>query len=320
MEAYRIGEIIREERIRKRISQEELCFGICSVATLSRIENSAQNPSFKVREALLERLGHSTENLVIYAEDNEIRKHRLEDEIRAGIVHWQEIDGLLERYGELIAVRGTEDRLEEQFYKMAEAIQAFYTKAWEWERIREQLTEALQITMPGYQPGQIEGIRLLTATELQILNNIALTYAKEEENEKAIHILQFLVYYLEKDRLNVESPGKYYPVLLYNLVVILDRENRFKEIKRYTERGIAYCVGQSRLTCLAEHLFYRAKASHRLGEPVAAETFYRRSMSLFETLGRTAEAQMVQGRLSGLNSAMDEGKVVLAVIPAGQEN
>ena len=82
METYRIGEIIREQRNRRNISQEELCFGICSVTTLSRIENGNQKPSLKVEEALLERLGHSTDNLIIYADDNEIKKHRLEDEIR----------------------------------------------------------------------------------------------------------------------------------------------------------------------------------------------------------------------------------------------
>lgn len=44
METYRIGEIIREQRNRRNISQEELCFGICSVTTLSRIENGNQKP------------------------------------------------------------------------------------------------------------------------------------------------------------------------------------------------------------------------------------------------------------------------------------
>ena len=64
METYRIGEIIREQRNRRNISQEELCFGICAVTTLSRIENGNQKPSLKVEEALLERLGHSTDNLI----------------------------------------------------------------------------------------------------------------------------------------------------------------------------------------------------------------------------------------------------------------
>ena len=310
METYRIGEIIKEERIRKRISQEELCFGICSVSTLSRIENGTQNPSFKVKEAILERLGHNTDNLVIYAEDSEIKKHRLENEILARMVHWQEIDSLLDEYKQLIANRGTEEQLEVQFYKMAEAIQAFYRQMWEWKRVRKQLTEALRITLPGYQIEQIEDIKLLSGTELQILNNIALTYAKEAENDKAIRILEFLVRYLEKGKLNVESPGKYYPLLLYNLVIILDREKRFREIKKFSKKAIEYCTSQSRLTCFPEHLFYYGKACHRLGEPAEAEIYYKRSISLFETIGQKQKAEMVRQKLSELNGGMGEGEIV----------
>lgn len=312
METYRIGEIIKEERIRKRISQEELCFGICSVSTLSRIENGTQNPSFKVKEAILERLGHNTDNLVIYAEDSEIKKHRLENEILARMVHRQEIDSLLKEYRGLIAVRGTEEQLEIQFYKMAEAIQAFYRQMWEWKRVRKQLTEALRITLPGYEIEQIDDIKLLSGAELQILNNIALTYAKETESDKAIRILEFLVRYLEKGKLDVESPRKYYPVLLHNLVAVLDQESRFREIKCYSKKAMDYCISQSRLTCLAEHLFYYGKACHRLKEPVEAETYYNRAISLFEMQGRKQEAEVVRKRQMELNGSMGEGKFFFA--------
>ena len=64
MEIYRIGARIKEERVRQKLSQEDLCYGICAVSTLSRIETGIQKPSLKVEEALLERLGCSTENLV----------------------------------------------------------------------------------------------------------------------------------------------------------------------------------------------------------------------------------------------------------------
>ncbi len=308
METYRIGEIIKEERIRKRISQEELCFGICSVSTLSRIENGTQNPSFKVKEAILERLGHNTDNLVIYAEDSEIKKHRLENEILARMVHWQEIDSLLDEYKQLIANRGTEEQLEVQFYKMAEAIQAFYRQMWEWKRVRKQLTEALRITLPGYEIEQIDDIKLLSGAELQILNNIALTYAKETENDKAIRILEFLVRYLEKGKLNVESPGKYYPVLLCNLVKLYEAENRYREVKICSKKGMDYCISQSRLNSFAEHLFYYGKACHKLGESEEAEVYYKRSISLFESIGRNDAAKEVRSRLNKLDGCIDEGK------------
>ena len=54
---YFIGSLIKSEREKHRVSQEELCFGICAVSTLSRIENNEQTPTMEKAVALLSRLG-----------------------------------------------------------------------------------------------------------------------------------------------------------------------------------------------------------------------------------------------------------------------
>ena len=87
MEIYRIGARIKEERVRQKLSQEDLCYGISAVSTLSRIETGIQKPSLKVEEALLERLGCSTENLVFFANEDEIIKHSLEIDIGTKLMH-----------------------------------------------------------------------------------------------------------------------------------------------------------------------------------------------------------------------------------------
>lgn len=300
METYRIGEIIREERIRKKISQEELCFGICSVPTLSRIENGIQKPSLKVEEALLERLGHSTENLIIYADSIEIRKHQLEIEIQTKIAHWEKIDELLEDYRAAVAVRGTEEILERQFLKMAEAIQDFYTERYEWSFIREKLVEALLLTIPNYREEYLEDIKLLTGVELQIINNIALVYAKEERVFESIRILEYLVHFLERGKLDAETPGKYYPMLLYNLVKLLEKDGRFREIEEYSRRGMNYCIQKSRLTCFAELLFYSGIAHQGLGKYESAKIRYQQALSLFEAMNREDATALVHKKLLSL--------------------
>lgn len=300
METYRIGEIIREERVRKKISQEELCFGICSVATLSRVENGTQKPSLKVEEALLERLGHSTENLIIYADSNEIRKHQLEIEIQTKIAHWEEIDELLDEYRASIAIRGTEETLEKQFVKMAEAIQHFYTEKYEWSFIREELTNALLLTIPNFREDYLEEIKLLTGVELQIINNIALVYAKEEKIFEAVRILEYLVRFLERGKLDIETPGKYYPMLLFNLVKLLEKDGRFRDVEEYSQRGVNYCIKKSRLTCFAELLFYNGIAHQGLGEYESADKRYRQALSLFEAMERKDAATLVYKKLISL--------------------
>lgn len=313
METYRIGEIIREERVRKKISQEELCFGICSVATLSRVENGTQKPSLKVEEALLERLGHSTENLIIYADSNEIRKHQLEIDIRAGIMHSEDINGLLIEYEKLISNRGTEKVLEQQFLKMSEAIEALYTEKWEGGKILQKLEEALLLTVPNYTRDNLECIKLLTGAELQIINNIAIIYARECKVLDAIRILEFLVRLLERGILNVEAPGKYYPMLLYNLMKLLIKANRFEEAKEYGKKGLDYCTKYGRMTCFAELLYYSGIACVGLNEHEAAVKYYRQAGSLFEAMGQKELAKSIYSELRSLDDTVAEWKVDITI-------
>lgn len=51
-----VGEIIRNLRKRHELSQEELAEGICSVVSVSRIENGTQMPSQTILEKILQRL------------------------------------------------------------------------------------------------------------------------------------------------------------------------------------------------------------------------------------------------------------------------
>lgn len=57
MSVYVVGDFLRETRVRKGYTQEAVSFGICTPASLSRIENGVQMPGRFTLEKLLERLG-----------------------------------------------------------------------------------------------------------------------------------------------------------------------------------------------------------------------------------------------------------------------
>lgn len=61
MGTYQIGEVIRLLRKEKGITQELLSDGLCSVETLSRIENGKHTPSRATLDALMERLGKDSQ-------------------------------------------------------------------------------------------------------------------------------------------------------------------------------------------------------------------------------------------------------------------
>ena len=52
-----LGEYIKQERLKQKITQEQLCEGICDPITVSRMENGKQMPSYNRIRAFLQRLG-----------------------------------------------------------------------------------------------------------------------------------------------------------------------------------------------------------------------------------------------------------------------
>ncbi len=99
MDAYIIGKLIGEFRIRKGYSQEELCYGICSVSSMSRIESGKQIPSKKTAEALLSRLGVLVPSSDIVMSKIEIERWNLEQKITQYIISGNcDIDDMVKAY------------------------------------------------------------------------------------------------------------------------------------------------------------------------------------------------------------------------------
>ena len=59
MSIYLFGPLIKQRREELGYTQEDLADGICSVPTLSRIENGERIPTKQHSEMLLQRLGYS---------------------------------------------------------------------------------------------------------------------------------------------------------------------------------------------------------------------------------------------------------------------
>ena len=264
MEIYRVGEKIKEERTRRNLSQEDVCHGICSSGTLSRIENGTQKPNLKIQEALLERLGCSTENLVFFASNEEVIKHNLELELGVLTMHRKPVGKKLKEYDSLISDASSTQGLEKQFFLTMEAICGFYSREWELSRVYEQLEAALRLSIPNYEESKVTSIKLLTNTEITILNNLALVLYRQEEHVRAISIMSYLVRYVENSDFNIETTGKKYPMLIYNLARMMETIGSYKEMYRTCDKGIEFCKKYGRLAAMPELFYYKAVACQKL--------------------------------------------------------
>lgn len=293
MELYKVGRKIKEERIRKKISQEELCYGICSVSTLSRIENDTQKPTLKIEEALLEKLGCSTENLVFYAGEDEIAKHNLETELTVLTMHRKPLGNKLEEYKKLIDDNSS-SHMEKQFALMTEAIWALYSESWELSQVQAQLEEALLLTMPDYEERELVTVKLLTLTEITILNNLAIVKYKQDNFGEAIEIVHYLIGYLEKGDLSTDTSGKKYPLLVYNLAKMTQQSNDFEKMLFLCEKGITFCKNYMRLVALPEFLYYKAVACSQLNRLQEAKESCEYAITLYKLLGNLEMAKKLQ--------------------------
>lgn len=294
MAVYVIGETIREERTRRKISGEELCYGICSVSTLSRIENGVQKPSLKVEEALLQRLGCNTEGLARNADRSEVEIYRLENELTVLVMHRQPVEEKLKEYRSHVRARGTNSNLEKQFMLMIEAIQALYTGNRSLPGIYQSLEEALRLSMPDYREGDLRKVRLFTQTELTIINNMALVLDKQGKDIQAVEMLQCLIRYLEQEHADAEVTSKKYPMLLCNLAKMLDRQHRYQEVLELCEKGIRFDNRYARSVGLPEFFYYKACAYKALERHAEAEENYAYAMTLYQVTGKPQLAQQMR--------------------------
>ena len=179
MPLYSVGKVIKEARKRLRslegdkYSQENVAEGICSVATLSKIENCVQNPSKKVMEALLQRLGLPVGIYNISATDDEIKRAEIEWKINACVAKRNlHIEELLEEYRSCCA--SEMGVLEKQFYLYFKAIYMAWGRKAPAEEAIPLFAEALRLTVKDFTLESESYRRFYTIEELMILNNIAL--------------------------------------------------------------------------------------------------------------------------------------------------
>lgn len=294
MEIYRVGEKIKEERTRRNLSQEDVCHGICSSGTLSRIENGTQKPNLKIQEALLERLGCSTENLAFFASNEEVIKHNLELELGVLTMHRKPVGEKLKEYDSLISDASSTQGLEKQFFLTMEAICGFYSREWELSRVYEQLEMALKLSIPNYEECQMTSIKLLTNTEITILNNLALVLYRQEEHVRAISIMNYLVRYVENSDFNIETTGKKYPMLIYNLARMMETIGSYKEMYRTCEKGIEFCKKYGRLAAMPELFYYKAVACQKLDKIAEAIECLEYAICLYKISDHFDDAKTAQ--------------------------
>ena len=283
MENYIIGSILKEYRTRLNISQEDLCFDLCAVSTLSRIECGERVPGRKLLEALFSRMGVSRS---VSITKTEFQRENLEFKINDMVAHDDfEIFDLLEEYKNCSENMA---ELERQFYLFFKTMAEDYFNH-NCEKALKNYEEALKISVKDYALGKIPNARLLTKTELLILNNISRTQYFFGQKDEAIKLMEFLRSYFEKGIMSEEEKAKNYPVILFNLenwYGLRGKDNDIEKAINLCNIAIDTCIQYGKLSLFPYHLFNKGYLLVKTGKYTEGKEYLNDSFCIMKRMDK----------------------------------
>ncbi|MDA1567934.1 helix-turn-helix domain-containing protein [Bacillus cereus] len=251
MEFNNLGITIKELRIKKKISQSELCHGICSQSQISKIEKGVIYPSSVLLYQLSERLGVDPNSIFAITQNNKLKyvenvKNVIQDCIRQH--QYKELYEIVKKEKNENNFQSIEDK---QFLIWHEAI-AIYRVNKSIKSALTLLNHALKLT--------VTNADCLSEREIDIMQAMAIFYAENKEYEKSINILRRCLTNFNK--LDFPRDKEIKLKLIYNLSKCLSYTCQYEEAIKYIDKGIQLAINLNTLYLLGE--LYYGKGSNLL--------------------------------------------------------
>lgn len=262
MPIFKFGFIIKRRREEMGYTQEELSDGICSVPTLSRIENGERMPTKEHFEMLIQRLGYSNTSLDSYVDEKDFTKHELKYQLRQAII-LQKSDDAAKLLRMLENTVSDPTPIDQQFFMLYQIL-IHPNKYTEQEQLKIFET-ALRLTCPKYTEGHFP--LLLSYEEIILANNIAICYFYSNDQEQAVKLLYELKKHYENKVANQEEALRTQPMVLYNLSKFLGILGRYEESIEISSQGIRLSKETGRCSLLGMLLYNKAWAIVKQGDP-----------------------------------------------------
>ncbi|MBE5109043.1 helix-turn-helix domain-containing protein [Bacillus thuringiensis] len=251
MEFNNLGITIKELRIKKNISQSELCHGICSQSQISKIEKGMIYPSSILLYQLSERLGIDPNSIFALTQNKKLRytenvKCVMRDCIRQH--QYKELYEIVKKEKNENNFQSTEDK---QFLVWHEAI-AIYRVNNSIKSALTLLNNALKLTLTS--------IDSLSEREIDILHTMAIFHAENKEYKKSINIFKRCLHNFNK--LDFPRDKEIKLKIIYNLSKVLSYTCQYEEAIKYIDKGIQLAINLNTLYLLGE--LYYGKGSNLL--------------------------------------------------------
>ena len=275
------GKIIREARLKAGLTQEQMSEDICSVLTLSRIENNSAGVSPSLFQALMSRAGAPRNIFPVFPNRKDFDCFYTLKRARLYLESWQ----LQEAYDELLKVKNADfsnNKFHYQEWLYLQGCLQSRSGSCEHQLIYEIFISALNITKPNIDFSDLSN-ELFSDIELELLIEISneLLYLSQSDLSYIIcsqlesYINNAELSFIERDRLlsrNAIARTKY---LLYthdynkaletineyrHLMVVNSENASLLELNFWTAMSYYYCGNIEKAHQMFNDTFYSANA------------------------------------------------------------
>lgn len=291
MAVYVVGDFLRETRLRKGYTQEEVSYGICTPASLSRIENGAQKPGRLILEKLFERLGTENNLFNSFVSREEMELY-IEIQTLIRNVTDEDIEKIEEQINVVEKLVKNTSELEHQCLFWAKGKLAAQKDGNNYEAMNW-LMKAIRITLPDFNGKTPLRNHLLTFDEITIINSIAVRYAENGELLVAIQLDMWLKEYMESKIVDAKIKTTKYPMILYNLSCWFEDEQCYKEELKMADQGIEFCVKYGNLAAFPRLVLNKGVALTKLGDNVSARKSLHQAITIFDAMQKDNTVQHI---------------------------
>ncbi|MFE9079724.1 helix-turn-helix domain-containing protein [Bacillus mobilis] len=244
MEFYDLGITIKELRMKKNISQSELCHGICSQSQISKIEKGIIYPSSILLYQLSERLGIDPNNIFALTQNKKLKYVENVKYVMRDCTKQKQYNELYEIVKQEKNENNFQLKEDKQFLIWHEAIAIFHVNK-SIKTALNLLNSALKLTVTNGD--------FLSEREIDIMQSMAIFYGENKEYEKSITILRRCLTNFNK--LDFPRDKEIKLKIIFNLAKILGHANQHEEAIKYNDMGIKLAINLNTLYLLGE-LYY----------------------------------------------------------------
>ncbi|MCD8055355.1 MAG: helix-turn-helix domain-containing protein [Clostridiales bacterium] len=233
-----IGKLIKNRREEIGVKQAEICAGICSASTMSRIEAGEFDISSDILPMILERIGLVGIILEEMLNESDIYvREKIREANRAkcnGNIDkaWAIVDGLSDDYESF-------SKANKQRYDVLSTLLLPARSEKEHKSRLFSFEKSLRMTSKDYRPDNLPPF--MTSMEIQIIGYIAVTYAFLNDSEMTIRMLSHTKAYIERFYVTKSTAYERLSTICYNLSKYLGLAGRYDECINTARQGVEYC-------------------------------------------------------------------------------